>query len=262
MSIELILSEFGPSRLNAGGADLSALSRLNPTLDSFKKIFPDAKVTLYTDQVIKLDPSIKVVKVNPHFKKSGPRYGWRANDYYCIYGLLNSNEEYAISMDADMLIVSPKFSAIAELAKVFGLALPLNPRLMLLVDGTIGADSTYRIQDDITLGTSLAYNMSPIAFSTRHSKARLVLEEYLLRITNNPGRGPVHMAESILGVGYQPCVLPPQWCVCTPKDLNSKHIWNEAICLHIGHSDVYRIWRLKKFIKALKQKIIERIKWQ
>lgn len=241
--IELVMSEFGSARMNAGGAELSASDRLNPTLDSFRKIFPDALVTVVSDQDLPVVDGVRTVKVSPPFSLDEPRYGWRSHDYYQALGMLESTADIAIAMDSDMVVVSDAFRAIVELADIFGLALPINPRLLLKIDGGIGADSTYDADADRTLGLGMTYNLTPIAFSTRHAQARTLLERYCEKMRQAPGRGAVHLANASYELGYQPCVLPPQWCVCSPRDLDSKHIWHEAIALHVGHKDVWPRWK-------------------
>jgi len=142
-----------------------------------------------------------------------------------------------------MVVVSEAFRAIVELADIFGLALPINPRLLLKIDGGIGVDSTYDAAADRTMGLGMTYNLTPIAFSTRHAQARALLERYCEKMKEAPGRGAVHLANASYELGYQPCVLPPQWCVCSPRDLDSKHMWREAVALHVGHKDVWPRWQ-------------------
>jgi len=240
------MSEFGESRQNAGGNRLSNLDRLNPTLDSFRNIFPSARVTLYTDQPLQGYARVNVVTVTPPFDRGAARYGWRAHDYYQSFGMLQSSADVAIAMDSDMLIVSERFRVICEFAQRFGLAVPINPRLLLKIDGGIGVDSTYCAQADSTQGLGMAYNLTPIAYSTRHPVARQLLERYCALLVEFPGRGAVHLVQASFDLGYQPFVLPPQWCVCSPRDLDSEHIWREAVALHIGHRDVMPRWRKEK----------------
>ena len=241
--IELVMSEFGAARLNAGGARLDHVDRLNPTLDSFRAVFPDATVTLFTDQESHFGPSVTTVKVKPPFDRDGARYGWRSHDYYQAKGLLLSKADVAIAMDSDMLIVSQDFRVITEISRVFGAALPINPRLLLKIDGGIGVDSTYDAAADATKGLGLTYNLTPMAFATAHPVARRWLERYCERMEQAPGRGAVHLVNASYELGYQPGVLPPQWCVCSPRDLDSRHLWHEAIALHVGHLDVLPRWR-------------------
>jgi hypothetical protein len=260
-TVELIMSEFGRGRLNAGDAQLSNSDRLNPTLDSFRNIFPQASVTLFTDQDIAVGDAVSIRKVSPPFDRDQPRYGWRSHDYYQALGMLESSADIAIAMDADMRIVSENFRTIVQFAEIFGFAAPINPRLLLKIDGGFGADSTYVPASDRTMGLGMTYNLTPMAFSTAHRNARLLLERYCEKMMQNPGRGAVHLADASYQIGYQFCVLPPQWCVCSPRDLDSRHMWQEAIALHVGHKDVWPRWksemRKRKLLDAVRN-IMER----
>lgn len=253
LRIELVMSEFGESRQNAGGNCLAPFDRLNPTLDSFRNIFPSAKVSLYTDQPLQSYAGVDVITVAPPFDRGAARYGWRAHDYYQAFGMLRSSANVAIAIDSDMLIVSECFRVIYQFAQRFGLALPINPRLLLKIDGGIGVDSTYRPQSDSTQGLGMTYNLTPMAFSTQHHAARQLLERYCELLVESPGRGAVHLVQASFDLGYQPFVLPPQWCVCSPRDLDSKHMWREAVALHLGHRDVLPRWRKEKKLEKLRE---------
>ena len=113
MEINLVMAEFGRDRVNIGGAQFGNDHRLNPTYSTFKKYFPDAKITLYTDYPDILRPDektddIEVRVVKPIFGLEQSRYGNRCNDYYKVLGLLNSDSDIAIALDSDMAIVSPE----------------------------------------------------------------------------------------------------------------------------------------------------------
>lgn len=258
-TVELVMSEFGPVRQNAGGARLSGRDRLNPTLDSFLRIFPRARVTLRSDQHLEVGDGVRLVQVDPPFSRAEQRYGWRAHDYYQAVGLLESSADIAIAMDSDMRIVSDGFRAILKLAGMFGLAVPINPRLLLRIDGGVGVDSTYHAASDGTLGLGMTYNLTPMAFSTRHAKARALLERYCELLAQAPGRGAVHLVKASYELGYQPHVLPPQWCVCSPRDLDSKHLWREAVALHVGHRDVLPRWR-REVSKERLRRLIRKVR--
>ena len=237
------MSEFGGSRGNAGDALLSVADRFEPALGSFLAVFPDASVHIRTD-----DPTLKaegatVTYVDPPFDRSHQRYGWRAHDYYQAIGLLESKADIAVALDADILIVSDRFRALVPLSKAFGLALPINPRLTLGIDGRDGSDSPYDRSGDPSEGLAIGYNLTPIAFATAHTDARILLRDYAARMLERPGRGAVHLSAASFATGFQPHPLPPQWCASSPRDLDSRHIWNDAVALHIGHADVLNYWR-------------------
>lgn len=250
------MSEFKAVRLNAGGNSLDVRNRLNPSLDCFLQIFPNASVSLYTDTFFQVPERVRLIYVEPPFEIAHDRYGWRAHDYYQAFGMLNSKADVAVAMDSDMKIVSDDFSAIVVLAKRFGLALPMNPRMLSRVDGSIGADSTYQADTDETLGTTFALNLTPIAFSPIHAQARALLQRYLQLLESKPGRGAVHLSQASYELGFSPCLLPSNWCVCSPKDYESPHIWKHPIALHIGHADVEARFRLEAIRSSLIQRVI------
>lgn len=255
-TVELIMSEFGGTRQNAGGAEFGKSERMNPTLSSFRTIFPDARVTLYTDQLgLVADEEVETILVDPPFSRGEPRYGWRAHDYYQAYGMLQSHADVAIAMDSDMLIVADSFRVIVHFAQRFGLAVPINPRLLVRIDGGIGVDSTYASAADPTQGLGLTYNLTPMAFGTGNALARALLERYCALQRENPGRGAIHLVDASHVLGFQPYVLPPQWCVCSPRDLDSKHLWREAVVLHVGHKDVLPRWRRERVRNKLRAAI-------
>lgn len=221
MNIDIVFAQFGDKR-----------SILEPSLSSFKKYFPDARVVLYTDEMREEPSGCDIIKqfISP-FDKQHQRYGHRSNDLFKGIGMLESNADFVLALDSDMLAISDKVTKILFLVKKFGLCLPLNPRYMVLVDNTIGADSDGEF--DETAGCGLITNMSPIAFSTSNFNARLVIKKYMEEITYKPVRGPIAMWRAIWATGYFPCILPPQWCVCW------EHcgIGNEIV-LHVGHDQV------------------------
>jgi hypothetical protein len=254
-SVELIMSEFGTERQNAGGASFNYQNRLNPTMESFLQQFPEATVKVYTDQQINFGAGVHTVLVQPPFDKSSGRYGWRAHNYYQAVGMLSSKADYAIAMDSDMLIISDGFKVITEFAKIFGIALPINPRLLIKIDGGIGIDSRYKMSTDRTKGLGLTFNVTPIIFNTKNKGARAFLEKYCSLFLESPGRSAPHYVEASFQLGFQPYILPPQWCVCSPRDLDSKHIWPEAIILHVGHTDVLPRWRREAFKSKIRSSI-------
>jgi len=230
--LHLIMCEFGSERKNAGWADLPA-QRLDPTLSSTFEYFPNLRLTIYTDCVKEFDTGpipTEVKIVTPSFDKEHPRYGWRCTNYYRAVGLLESTAEVAVYMDSDMKVVSDRVRALIPLTERFGICLPANPRLLVGVDGTVGADTDYVIGEDDSLGTGFACNMTPIAFATKDPRGRALLECF--RDTYRR-RGPLSMWRAIWKSGIHPYLLPFQWCVC-----KSYVGLDDPIILHWGHWEV------------------------
>jgi hypothetical protein len=235
--VELVLAEFGLERSNAGKADLSRHERLNPTLSSFRELFPDAPVTLYTDAEIGGE-GIEVRRVDPPFERDNPRYGWRASNYYQAKGILDSAAGVAVAMDADMRIVSPEFRRILPLASRFGLCVPANSRLVVAVNARKGHDSDYDQDADPTRGTGFAYNHSPMACAPGSERARRFLETYLRLSVERPQRGTHLLWLAAWESGVAPFLLPFNWCVCSRRTLRARHLDGNEIVLHVGHPDV------------------------
>ena len=234
--INLILCHFGKGRHNAGGNSLSNYaSVLDPAMSTFKKAFPEAKVTLYTDVFDEIE-GIEVVKVTDHpgrVGESSPRLGWRLADYYRAYGLLKS-EGFSVYLDSDMFIKNPAlFRTSKEITKKFGICVPANSRDLVAIDGAIGADSNYKQGEDPSMGTGYISNASPIMYWSESERAKTFLQTYCDLFEKSPVRGPINIWRAAWESGINPYMLPLQWCVCK-GDLQVSN----PICLHVGHKEV------------------------
>ena len=243
VKVNLVMAEFGQNRQNSNKHAFKDFnvgrSKFNPTLDSFIKYFSNIEqvelsVSIYTDQNYKSqDKFLNFVKKEPFFDPKHPRYGWRCNDYYKVQALLESDADIAISLDSDMLIVSPEVETIIPLTQKFGITLPANPRMLVKVDGNIGSDGNKNKKYDNSGGNGFSTNMSPISFDTKNKRARTLLEEYSRHMIEDPVRGPLAMWRAQWSSGINPYILPVQWCICN-QDCG---IGNEII-LHLGNQPV------------------------
>jgi len=221
--IELVLAQFGEK---AGV--------LEPSLSSFKKYFPNAPVTLYTDVNLEGTPNIdKIRVVSPPFRRDDTRYGWHSSNLYKVVGLLESRAEVAIAFDCDMVVFSKDIYTLVPLTRRFGVCLPANPRNLVRIDTEVGAGSD-RILDE-TRGCGLALNTTPISFFIEHRLGREFLRVFCDEIINRPVRAPLAMWRASWKTGFAPYILPFQWCVC------KEHIGiGNEIILHVGHEKVRR----------------------
>jgi len=230
------MCEFGSERQNAGKAELPA-ERLEPTLSSMVKYFPDLRLTIYTDCLKDFATGsvpTEVKTVSPHFDKEHPRYGWRCTNYYRAVGLLESTAEIAVYMDSDLKVISDRVRTLIPLTQRFGLCLSANPRMLVSIDGAKGQDSDYVIDEDESLGTGFAMNTTPISFATGNERMRKLLKCYLDMCDR---RSTVAMWRAIWKSGIHPYLLPFQWCVCT------SHIGIEnPIVLHVGQRKVAKYY--------------------
>ncbi len=203
-----------------------------PDVSQFRRCWPYAKIHVFRDSDV---PRV------PEFE--GPRYGWRMNDYVTIQKahelLLSGEAETVLCFDADMRIVDDcAVQELVQFAKIFGVALPLNPRYTVRRDFVDGAD--VRLDDEPKLWHGPSLNCSPVALSysgKRGDGARALVEAYLRQMLAAPERGPMCWWRAMEATGVAPLILPPQWCIC------NRHIGvGGEIVLHEGHEDVKRYY--------------------
>lgn len=216
-----------------------------PPLDNIKKYFPYDKSTIYTiytdnsdyltdlrfDRCFVADPeSIGIMR-------SHPRYGWRASDYYRGIGLRDSPADVALYFDNDMLIVSDKVKAIVPMTKRFGVCMPMNPRYTVYKDATIGTDVTSKTPDD-SLYMGHATNQGILSCS-QDLIAKHYWNVYCNEFLKVQERAGLVQWRAIWETGFMPCILPPQWCVC------SSHVGvGDEVVLHIGHKEVKKYYKI------------------
>jgi hypothetical protein len=245
MKIEIVLSEFGQSRGNAGDSDLPS-DRLEPSLSSFLKHFPEATATIYTDQPWKSRDRVTVAQVGPTFDRHS-RWGWRENDYWCARGILESRADIVLSIDSDLLIVSPDVRAIIPIVQRWKMAMPTNGRHICWRDAASDCDGG-RI-DDETLGCGTCHCTALWAWETSPGPHRKLLESYCEQIQsdaihNRGARGPLSLWRAEWATGITPYTLPREWCI-TGSNLGDvkKNGRTIPIVLHVGHETVTQHYR-------------------
>ena len=240
MNIEFIFSEFG-LRSTANQPDsFTDEYRLDPTYSSVKEFFPEAKLTLYTDieELGKNYPDVEVRLVDideSPFTKSNHRWGWHCCDYYEAKGLLESTADVAISVDSDLMFVSPDVRTILPITKRFGVCVPTNERQMVKVDGihTRGNDGDYHLDEDESRGNLLTYDLWWCSFDVSDNRGRAWLSEFCRLMETNPKRAPLQMSRASWNTGIHPYSMPQQWGV------GSGYIGcGNEIILHVGHTNV------------------------
>lgn len=233
--IEILFCEFGSSRGSHGGVSFAG-NRLDPSLSSFRKYFPNAHVRVITDDAGQFSgvENIEIQEVQPKFDKQDPRWGYRCSDYYRVVGMLDSKYDTVIYTDTDMFVCNEKIYQAISMSNIFGLCVPANPRTLLQLDVVQGNDiPVHEEQQRLVLenGAMFSFNSSPLFFSTSHEKARGLLEAWETSSRIHSTRSPVAINAASLATGYFPCLLPYQWCV------SRENIDNEII-LHVGKQEI------------------------
>ncbi|AFR35036.1 hypothetical protein [Riemerella anatipestifer] len=233
ISIEFIFSEFGEERTNGGGTEFSKTleDRLNPSLCTLKKYFPNAKYTVYSDFDLNIE-GVELIKVkSPVIESSHPRYGYRTADYYKFYSLVHSKADFKCILDSDMQVVSSDIIALIYLTQKFGFCVPYNDRQLLRQDMRISKDT--QAIDDNSKGLGHSYNQSPMTLWKGHTQGDVFYNRCAEIMKKDPSRASLVMWKSAWELGVYPYILPKQWCVCD----GNEGIGDEVL-LHIGHPSI------------------------
>ncbi len=237
VSVEFCFAEFGKNRVNAGGGSFSDSNRLNPTYDSLKKYFPQAKFTVYTDCPEEFQHMNIITVASPIPDKDHPRFLYRTADYFKFIALTNSDADFCCVMDSDMMVVSPEIYSLLYLTRTFGTCTASNPRNLLKRDMAISFDSV--AVSDNSLGNGHSFNQSPMTLWKDYSPGKIFYSKCAEIMLNEPSRASLVMWKAARELGYAPYLLPAEWCVCA-EDIG---IGNEII-LHAGHTAVQKYYRI------------------
>ncbi|MDL1913525.1 MAG: hypothetical protein FDW93_03250 [Bergeyella sp.] len=240
LSIEFIFSEFNEKRVNAGGADLSQQGRLDPSLSSLKKYFPNAKYTVYSDFKLKI-PNVELKKIaSPVLEedKSHPRHFYHLSNFYKMKGLIDSDADIRIAIDSDMFVWSEEIYRLIYLTEKFGFCVPnthgnsMNFEIENFID-------THKINDHSN-GYGTATNITPITLSKKSKRGKLFYEKCSYYMEKEPTRASIALWKAAWETGIYPYVLPKEFCVCR----GNEGIGNE-ILLHVGHPSVMKYYKIK-----------------
>lgn len=238
MDVEFIFAEFGPR--SVANQPFGDERRLDPTYGSIKNYFPNANIVVYTDNVKLFDkyPDVELRLIDVEstcFNKENPRWGWHCCDYFQAKGLLCSSAKVAISVDSDIVFFSEEVLALIPIIEKFGMCVPTNPRQMVKIDGiyTRGNDGDYRIDEDLSRGNILTYDLWWMGFCTSSKSGRRWLEEFCRLMELNPRRGPLQLTRASWNLGIFPYSMPKQWGVGA-CDIGC----GDEIILHVGHVEV------------------------
>ncbi|QOW10887.1 hypothetical protein Q73A0000_11225 [Kaistella flava (ex Peng et al. 2021)] len=237
ISIEFCFSEFGENRVNAGGSNFESNSRLDPSLTSLKKYFPNAKYTVYSDFIIDIPDVNVIASTSPIPDKEHPRYLYRTADYFKFLSLTNSDADFKCVIDTDMYIASPEFYTLVYLTKIFGFCVPQNPRNLLKKDMRISFD-TFEIKD-LSGGFGHSYNQSPMTLWKDDKNGNLFFEKCAEIMQREPSRASLVMWKAAKELGISPYLLPAEWCVCS-EDAGI----GDEVMLHVGHPKVEQYYKI------------------
>jgi len=240
LSIEFIFSEFNAERVNAGGADLSHQLRLDPSLSTLKKYFPNAKYTVYSDFDLKID-GVNLKKVEAPVlqdKKNLQRHFYHLADYYKFKGMLESDADIAISIDSDMYILNENIYSLIYLTEKFGFCVPNSSGQSMNFEVATSLD-TIPVTDE-SKGFGITSNITPMTLSKKSESGKLFFEKCCEYMEREPSRASIVMWKAAWDSGVYPYFLPKEFCVCR----GSEGLGNEVI-LHVGHPSVAEFYNVK-----------------
>lgn len=238
ISIEFCFSEFGVNRVNAGGSVFSG-NRLEPSLSTLKKYFPNATYTVYSDYDLEIPGiNLKKIIVSPIKDEEHPRHFYRVADYFKFKSLLDSDADFKCVVDTDMFVASEEIYRLVYLTQIFGFCSAYNPRNLLKKDMEISLD-TKEIKD-LSNGFGHSYNQSPMTLWKNHEAGTKFYKSCCDLMISDPSRASRVMWNAAQKTGASPYLLPAEFCVCDGQE----GIGNEVL-LHVGHPSVAEYYNIK-----------------
>lgn len=240
ISIEFIFSEFKEERVNAGGANLSHQNRLDPSLTTLRRFFPNAAYTVYSDFDLKIDGVTlqKIEKPVLQNHKNNPRHFYHLADYYKFRGMLDSDADIAIAIDSDMFVFSEEIFSLIYLTKKFGFCVPNSSAQSINFEIMTSLDTIPVTDESHGFGTTV--NITPLTLDTSSENGRKYYEACCSILEREPSRASIVMWKAAWETGLYPYLLPKEFCVCR----GSEGIGNEVI-LHVGHPSVAKYYNIK-----------------
>ncbi|MDD3296494.1 MAG: hypothetical protein PHU64_03940 [Candidatus Omnitrophica bacterium] len=199
-----------------------------------------ASVRRYCDYPIKIlsDHLFDVDAINVAIEIVQPidyekRWGHRNSDYFRLIALRDSVWDVTLYIDNDYLVVNSAFLDGFEIAKNFGMVIPINTRVFLKTDLDIGKDVSEEDRKELIHAPVFApsFDCAVVFYSNRSSK---LLLDWIRCMEERPCRGPVALWRAIWRTKEYPFGLPFNWRV-TRKHVGVIDI---PIILHVGDKEV------------------------
>lgn len=238
--IEFVFSEFNENRVNAGGSEFNLGSRLDPSLSSLRKFFPDAQYTVYSDFDLNIE-GVQLKKVeNPVLqdKTDHPRHFYHLADYYKFKGMLDSDADIVVSIDSDMFIWSENIYRLIYLTEKFGYCIPSSSGRSMNFEVETSMD-TIPIRDESN-GFGVTCNITPMSLSKNSDAGRKYYEMCCQKLEEEPSRASIAMWKAAWETGLIPYFLPKEFCV-----VRGLEGMGHEVLLHIGHPEVAKYYNIK-----------------
>jgi len=171
-------------------------------------------IHIYTDDLenkMEGKYNCKIVMVETKWR-GHRRYGYRNSNYWRMK-LISLYDECVLYMDYDIRVVNEAFMEGFELANLFGMCLPLSPRIFLHSDISRGVDRQIK-RKDLHIPHGSVCNSGMFFADPKNVHVQNYVNHYLKIYIDNPGRGPLAAWLAAEASGWHPYILPHQWLVC------------------------------------------------
>lgn len=156
------------------------------------------------------------------------RYGYRNSNWWRFKILQEIDADFVMYMDNDIRLLSLAYVQGFQMAKLFGMCMPLSPRVFVHSDAVRGVDAQVRRQD-LSIPFAPVCNPGFFFASVKDERTQLFVKHFLATYDAKPGRGPLGVWLAAESCGYHPHVLPHQWLVCDA---------NAQVCANYPYGEV------------------------
>ncbi len=163
--------------------------------------------------------------------KGHNRYGYRNSNWWRFKILQEIDADFVIYMDNDIHLLNLAWIQGLQIAKLFGMCMPLSPRVFVHSDAIRGVDAQVRRQD-LSIPFAPVCNPGFFFASVKDERTQLFVKHFLATYDAKPGRGPLGVWLAAESCGYHPHVLPHQWLVCDA---------NAQVCANYPYDEVQPI---------------------
>jgi len=214
------------------------LKYLKKSIELIRRFDSKAEITVWHDKDICVD-DVNLVKFERiEYEKSCKI---KNSNLFRMKALMESPYENTCYLDNDIYIIHQGFWEGFKIAKLFGLAMPMNPRKFVTTwEGNGDSDVGGRVNNIDTVELlyqpqyMTAHNTGVIFYN---QKAKVLLNAMRDEIERNVSRGQTRHVIAFCKSGLYPYILPENYCVCV-EDVDIKL----PLALHVGHPEIYALW--------------------
>lgn len=209
-----------------GDRDLRYFRKSINSLSSF-----NLPIVVYSNISIKGDFELRYIDKIPYTTREANRN----SSYYRLMALRDSPFDRTVYMDNDLVVVSDHFLEGFDIAKKFGIAMPISPRHLVKKELKVALDVSDYDKKFFADKTNMTICNAGLIFACNN---RNFFDSAAKEQLSYPSRGNLGIIRAFWRECVHPYVLPLNWLVCRDNvDISN------PITLHIGHSEVESWWK-------------------